>query len=232
MSTKPVIETKLLLVAPVSKIFSDFGKLISESGIKVKQVTKFSEALKILLNYKPEVILLDSCKNELAALEFCNTVKSINSLRGSVVIILSDRKDELMEISAFNTGADDFILFPLKINALIERIKVRLKSPNKTITVVPDDEDASTLKIDRESYSVSLGNQFIQLSKKEFELLYLMASNPEKLFGREEIFRIVWNKKTLGKNRTLDVHVSRLRQKLGNKYISSQKGVGYRFRAN
>ncbi len=218
---------KLLLIADNG--LNDLNTMLVEHRFKTKQVKKVSDAFDILIEFKPEVIILDSSNNELSALEFCNSIKSINSLKECVIFILSNRKDELMEITSFNSGADDFILLPFKINALIERIKVRMKRPNKTITIVQDYENATSLKIDRESYTASLGNDFLELSKKEFELLYLMASHPEKLFTREEIFRTVWNKKTLGKNRTIDVHISRLRQKLGNRFITSQKGVGYRF---
>ncbi len=218
---------KLLLVADTG--MNDLNSILIEHGFKTKQVKKISEAFDVLLEFKPEVIILDSSNNELSALEFCNSIKSINSLKECIVFILSNRKDELMEITSFNSGADDFIILPLKINALIERIRVRMKSPNKIITVIQDTENSTPLKIDRESYTASLGNDFLELSRKEFELLYLMASHPEKLFTREEIFRNVWNKKSLGKNRTIDVHISRLRQKLGNRFITSQKGVGYRF---
>jgi two-component system alkaline phosphatase synthesis response regulator PhoP len=217
----------LILVGGVE--LEELNARLTEHGFNIKRVKKISEAFDILMSYKPELVVLNASSNELSALEFCNSIKSIHSLKECIVFILSDRKDELIEISSFNSGADDFVMLPLKINALIERIKVRMKSPNKTITIVQDYEDTAPLKIDRESYSVSLGNDFIQLSRKEFELLYLMASHPEKLFRREEIFQLIWNKKTLGKNRTIDVHISRLRQKLGNKYITSQKGVGYRF---
>jgi two-component system alkaline phosphatase synthesis response regulator PhoP len=209
--------------------FDELYDKLTEDGFDIKRVKKISEAFDILLSYRPRLVILDSSNNELSALEFCNSIKSINDLKECIVFILSDRKDELIEISSFTSGADDFVRLPLKINALIERIKARMKSPTRTITIVQNYEDSTPLKIDRESYSVSLGNDFIQLSKKEFELLYLMASHPEKLFRREEIFRLIWNKKTIGKNRTIDVHISRLRQKLGNRYITSQKGVGYRF---
>jgi len=224
-----IIAYKLLLVTSDPKAFREFTDNISEQSFEIKQASKFSEAFDSLPNYKPELIILDARGNELSAIEFTNSAKSISRTRGILVIIVSDRKDEWMEISSFHSGADDFVLYPFNPNALIERLKFRLKSPNKTITVVQDYENSTPLKIDRESYTVSLGNRFIQLSRKEFELLYLMASNPEKLFGREEIFNLIWNKKDLGKNRTIDVHISRLRQKLGDRFISSQKGVGYRF---
>jgi len=225
-------QSKLLFVAGNNELHTKLNQLLTDHGFMLRHVAKYSEALNILLSYKPEVIILDSSGNELSALEICNAIKSMNSLKGAIVIILSNRQDELMEVSSFNAGADDFIMFPFHEIALVERIKIRLKSPGKIITIIQDYRDAPLLKIDRESYSVSLGNHFIQLSRKEFELLYLLASNPEKLFGREEIFQNVWNKKTLGKNRTIDVHISRLRQKLGNRFISSQKGLGYRFNTN
>lgn len=229
---KNSFSNKFLFVTANPANHIELIQLLIDQGFQTRQVDKFSEAFTLLLSYKPEVIILDASGNEISALEICSVVKSMNSLKGSIVIILSNRKDELMEISSFNAGAEDFVIYPIRANAFLERIKVRLRIPGNTITVIQDFENAMPLKIDRESYSVSLGNHFIRLSRKEFELLYLLASNPEKLFRREEIFNIIWNKKTIGKNRTIDVHISRLRQKVGNRFITSQKGLGYRFKSS
>lgn len=226
---EPIV--KLLLVAANDELFAGLNKLLTESHFMVKRVNRFSEAINVLMSDHPQVIILDASGNELAALELCHTIKSTSSQKESVVIMLSKRKDELMEITAFNSGADDFVIYPVRSTALVERIKVRMKRPNQTITVIHDYNDDQALKIDRESYTVSLGNHFIQLSRKEFELLYLMASNPEKLFRRDELLQLVWNRNTLGRNRTIDVHISRLRQKIDTRFITCQKGFGYRFKA-
>ena len=223
---------KLLLVGGKNNSLDALSKDLADSGFITESMADYSDAIDFSLLFTPEVILIDSSGNELSAMELCISMKSLGRLKNAVVIILSDRKDEAIEISALNAGADDFLLLPLKLNVLLERIKTRLKKPDHAITITPDHENALPLKIDRESYSVSVGNHFVQLARKEFELLYLMASNPDKMFEREELFRLIWNKENIGKNRTLDVHIARLRQKIGEGYISSQKGIGYRFKSN
>ncbi len=220
---------QLIFIGAQSEASSNLIKLLTEEGFQIMEIQSFSNALNMLAGIVPQVIILNSSGNELSAFEFCSSLRSISNFKKSVVIMLSDKKDELMEMTAFNSGVDDFLTYPIRYNVLLRRIKVRLKQPDQTISIQLND-GSSALKIDLESYSVSLGNNFLDLSKKEFELLYLLASNPEKLFRREEIFMLVWNKNLVEKNRTLDVHIARLRKKLDKKFISSQKGIGYRLK--
>jgi two-component system alkaline phosphatase synthesis response regulator PhoP len=205
-------------------------EMLTSNGFHVKTIENFSDAIDILHNSLPDVILIDTYNARLSALELCISIKSLDGLKNSVVIILSDKDDDGIELSFFNSGADDFMKNPFRTDVLLKRIKVKLKKPEKPVTIIQEQSGDLPLKIDRESYSVSLGETLIQLSRKEFELLHVMATSPNKMFDREELFRLVWKKSFVKKNdRTLDVHICRLRQKIGSKFIAVQKGIGYRF---
>jgi two-component system alkaline phosphatase synthesis response regulator PhoP len=195
----------------------------------VHHVSRINDALQSLKNARTEIVLLDSSRNEVACLELCHAIKSSARSRKNLVIFASDKQDESSEVAAFRAGADDYISKPVKPVAFLERLKTRMNEPKDSITVQPEQNGYSSIHIDRASYSAYSDNQALNLSKKEFELLFLLASHPGKIFRREEVFEKVWKKKFDEKNRTVDVHILRLRKKLGHDYIQTQKGVGYRF---
>lgn len=220
---------KLHLISNRASIFEKLFSPFIEKGFQTTSTEKFADAIDILLDSLPQIIIIDSHGSDLSAHELCISLKSLSSLRNSLVIIVSDMADDSLENAFFDAGADDFIHNPFRPNILFKRINARLKEPGNLITIVQNDDESLSLRINRDSYSVTLGNDSISLSRKEFELLFLMASHPDKMFKREELFRLVWNKDFNGTDsRTLDVHISRLRQKIGSQFISAQKGVGYR----
>jgi two-component system alkaline phosphatase synthesis response regulator PhoP len=178
----------------------------------------------------PQIILIDTENSrELAALEFCYFIKSNPNFIHSRIFILSSHPEEFAEVAAFDAGADDFIRKPLKVKSLARRILARLDKGGKDILIQGENPGTSSVKIDPESYSVYLGAHAVHVSRKEFELLYLMASRPGKIFNRNELYEQVWKKKYSLRDRTIDVHILRLRRKLGKDFIQTQKGVGYRF---
>ena len=207
----------------------DFTDRLKGENFIVHHVTKINDALTNLRNTRTEIILMDISRNEVACLEMCHVIKSTAHSRKNLVILASDNHDESSEVAAFRAGADDYILKPVKMAAFLERLRRRMNEPNDMITVQPENKERSRIHIDRESYSVYSDNKTLNLSRKEFELLYLLASQPGKIFRREEVFEKVWKKKFDADNRTVDVHILRLRKKLGHDYIQTQKGVGYRF---
>jgi two-component system alkaline phosphatase synthesis response regulator PhoP len=180
-------------------------------------------------NVRTDIFLIDSSRNEVASFELCHVIKSNVHWMKNPVIIFSDNTDESVEVAAFRAGADDYLRKPVKPIALVERIKARVNEPKDVITV-QQETDGGQIYIDRRSYTVYAGNKALNLSRKEFELLYLLASQPGKIFRREEVFAKIWNKKFEESNRTVDVHILRLRKKLGQHSIYTQKGVGYRFK--
>jgi len=204
---------------------------LDEEEFEIHHQTNITKAGAILHEAPhPQVILIDTENNrELAALEFCYFIKSNPNFIHSRIFILSPHTEEFAEVAAFDAGADDFIQKPLKVKSLARRIMARLDKGGKDIFIQGETAGASSVKIDPESYSVYLGTNAIHVSRKEFELLYLMASRPGKIFNRNELYEHVWKKKYSFRDRTIDVHILRLRRKLGKEFIQTQKGVGYRF---
>jgi two-component system alkaline phosphatase synthesis response regulator PhoP len=163
-------------------------------------------------------------------IEACSQLREIESLSKSMIIFLSARGEDFTQIAAFDAGADDYINKPVKPKILLKKIlsisRRILSENNNTSNIV-----IGSLVIDRESYSVTLEKDEIALPRKEFELLYLLASKPGKVLTRDEIMFKVWGTQVVVGDRTIDVHIRKLREKIGEKYIKTIKGVGYKFKA-
>jgi two-component system alkaline phosphatase synthesis response regulator PhoP len=203
----------------------------SLKGFHVAAFDKISEALAELNNHIPDAILIDADKSEIPCLEFCHKLKSNTEFQKVLLIVISSNVSEAIEEAMFDAGADEFVTKPIRKGALLKRISLRLNKPfsGQKVMYNGNGNGKSALEIDKESFTVYLNHTLVPLSRKEFELLYLMASHPGKIFTREEIFNKVWNKKHISKERTIDVHILRLRKKIGEAFISTQKGIGYRF---
>ena len=216
----------------ISNNKNDFDGLISElssKGIKYSYFLKISDALNQLNKETPEGILVDADQSEILCFEFCHKIKSLSHLKKTKLIVISSNYSESMEEAVFDAGADEFVTKPIKQKAMVKRISARLNFSAPEFSILYKIKGKQTLQIDKESFSVYLNQVHIPLSLKEFELLHLMASHPGKVFTRNEIFDKVWKKKHLAKERTIDVHILRLRKKIGEEFFSTQKGVGYRF---
>jgi len=201
---------------------------LSHFSYAVDQYKNLSEALQRLSSNPPEGILIDADQMEIPCIEFCHQVKSMRKNK-TVLIVMSSNVSESMEVSVFDAGADEFVQKPVKTKAFIRRIAARLTPMLDSYSILYKENGKSALQIDKESFSVYLNQNLIPLSRKEFELLHLMASQPGKVFTREEIFSKIWKRLPSAKERTIDVHILRLRKKLGEEFITTQKGVGYRF---
>ena len=167
---------------------------------------------------------------EMDGIEACSNLREIESLSKSMIIFLSARGEDFTQIAAFDAGADDYINKPVKPKILLKKIssisRRIFSETNNTSKII-----VGSLVIDRESYSVTLEKDEIALPRKEFELLYLLASKPGKVLTRDEIMFKVWGTQVVVGDRTIDVHVRKLREKIGEKYIKTIKGVGYKFKA-
>jgi len=228
-SIKTGLSNQLLLVTERK---SEFKKLIDElacENITVQHVSKTAEAFFIFNIEMPEVIAVDSSNNEMACLEFCHAIKSNSATEKNIVIFISNCNDEGIQVRAFKAGADDFVIKPLFPMAFAERVKTRIQKPKDVISIQNKSNGSSRIRIDRESYTVYVGNDPLNLSRKEFELLYLMASQPGRIFSKDELSEKVWKRKMDDHERTIDVHILRIRKKLGQYVIYTQKGVGYKF---
>lgn len=219
----------LIFFAEKNRENMELKKYLTDGNFDVSHVTKMNGAIDILKHAKDNVVLLDISSNEMALLEFCHTIKSNFSARKNILMIISDNPEEHAEVAAFRAGADDFIRKPVRQKALLERIRSRVGEPKESISLSPKFNGHESIYIDKESYTAFVDNEQLELSRKEFELLFLLASIPGKIFKREEILEKIWKKKLAAENRTVDVHILRLRKKLGKAYIQTQKGVGYRF---
>ena len=222
--------TKILIVDDDPDIIEILTYNLSNEGYNVKSAVNGIEALKKAKKFIPDIILLDVMMPEMDGIEACSNLREIESLSKSMIIFLSARGEDFTQIAAFDAGADDYINKPVKPKILLKKIssisRRILSENNKTSNII-----VGSLSIDRESYSVTLEKDEITLPRKEFELLYLLASKPGKVLTRDEIMLKVWGTQVVVGDRTIDVHIRKLREKIGEKYIKTIKGVGYKFKA-
>lgn len=222
--------TKILIVDDDPDIIEILTYNLSNEGYNVKSAVNGIEALKKAKKFIPDIILLDVMMPEMDGIEACSNLREIESLSKSMIIFLSARGEDFTQIAAFDAGADDYINKPVKPKILLKKISSisrRILSENNNMSNII----VGSLVIDRESYSVTLEKDEIALPRKEFELLYLLASKPGKVLTRDEIMFKVWGTQVVVGDRTIDVHVRKLREKIGEKYIKTIKGVGYKFKA-
>ena len=195
-------------------------------NFNVLYFSKISEAIFSIHESLPELLVIDIDEQEASAYEFILEIKSDVVTKSIKVIAISSSTDHKKEVESFRAGADDFVLKPIHPDSFIARLNARTEKAGSN-AVEPKDNKPK-LRIDLESFAVYVDDKIINLSRKEFELLYLLASRPGKAFTRLEIFDKVWKREADEKDRTIDVHVLRLRRKLKADFITTQKGVGYR----
>lgn len=185
-----------------------------------------AEAKRIL----PDLIILDIMMPKMDGIEACRILRTMNEFKNTFMVFLTARSEEYSEIAGFNVGADDYIAKPIKPRALISRINAILRrNSHSEESDVRSNLEIGDLVIDREAFLVFRNGEKVVLAKKEFELLYLLASKPGKVFTREQILKSIWEDSVVVTNRTIDVHIRKLREKLGENYVSTVKGVGYKF---
>ena len=221
---------KILVVDDDPEIVEILKYNLSNSGFEVKVAYNGVQAVKKSKKYKPDIILLDVMMPEMNGIEACTEIRNIDNLKNVQIIFLSARGEDYTQIAAFDAGADDYINKPIKPKILLKKIiniAKRLNSSENSETFI----ELSDLKINREEYLVKKNKTEIILPRKEFELLFLLASKPGKVFSRDEIMIKVWGSQVVVGDRTIDVHIRKLREKLGENYIKTRKGVGYKFKA-
>lgn len=221
---------KILVVDDDPEIVEILKYNLSNSDFEVKVAYNGFQAVKKSKKFKPDIILMDVMMPEMNGIEACTEIRKIDNLKNVQIIFLSARGEDYTQIAAFDAGADDYINKPIKPKILIKKITniaKRLKSFENGETFIK----VSDLKINREEYLVTRNKTEIILPRKEFELLFLLASKPGKVFSRDEIMNKVWGSQVVVGDRTIDVHVRKLREKLGENYIKTIKGIGYKFKA-
>jgi len=219
---------KILVVDDDPDIVEILRYNLSLGGYDVKSAFNGKEAIKKAKIFLPEIILLDVMMPEMDGIEACSLIREIPSLLNTRIIFLSARSEDYTQLSAFDAGADDYISKPVKPKILLKKIESifkRINKKNEEINVI----DLGEIKIDRNTYLVYIKNQEIALPRKEFELFYLLASKPGKVFTRDEIMGKVWGSEVVVGDRTIDVHIRKLREKIGDLYFKTVKGIGYKF---
>jgi two-component system alkaline phosphatase synthesis response regulator PhoP len=222
---------KILLVDDETDILEFLGYNLKKEGYQVFSTTNGKDAIKMASEIKPHLIILDIMMPEMDGIETCNELKQNPSLENSIIIFLTARSEDYSQIAGFEAGADDYIAKPIKPKVLISRVKALLRRYNDTDRPDSNIIQVGNLTIDKERYIVVSNDKEINLPKKEFELLLLLTSKPNKVFSREEIFNAVWGNNVIVGDRTIDVHVRKLREKIGLGNIKTIKGVGYKFEA-
>lgn len=220
--------SKILVVDDDPDIVEILRYNLSLGGYDIKSAINGKEAIKKAKIFIPEIILLDVMMPEMDGIETCTILKEIPSLSNTRIIFLSARNEDYTQLSAFDAGADDYISKPVKPKILLKKIASIFKRINKSKNN-KQSIDLGEIKIDRDSYLVLKNKNQISLPRKEFELLFLLASKPGKVFTRDEIMSKVWGSEVIVGDRTIDVHIRKLREKIGDLYFKTVKGVGYKF---
>ena len=222
------IAPKILVVDDDQDIVEILRYNLSLNGYDVKSAVNGKEAIKKAKLFIPDIILLDVMMPVMDGVEACSKIKIIPSLTNTIIIFLSARSEEFTQITAFDAGGDDYISKPVKPKILLKKIESilkRLKSDkNKNLIIELDN-----ITINKEEYKVVKDGKDIILPKKEFELFFLLALKPGKVFTRYEIMNKVWGSNVIVGDRTIDVHIRKLREKIGDLYFKTVKGVGYKF---
>jgi two-component system alkaline phosphatase synthesis response regulator PhoP len=219
---------KILVVDDEKDILELLRYNLEKEGYLVKVCNESNSAIKVADNFVPNIILLDIMMPGTDGVETCRLLRLNPKLADTHIIFLTARSEEYSEVAAFEVGADDYIAKPIKPRALLSRIKALYKKTKNRDSEQPV-VNIGKLLIDRSSYLVKLNGKEIVLPKKEFELLYFLAQNPNKVYNREELLNRVWGADVYVLARTVDVHVRKVREKIGEDYINTVKGVGYKF---
>lgn len=222
---------KVLVIDDESDILELLQYNLKKEGYEVKTSTDGKRAVEIAKDFIPDVILLDIMMPHQDGVETCRQLRQNPALNNSFIIFLTARAEEYSEVAAFDTGADDYITKPIKPRALMSRISAIFRRDSKKKDEV-NSVSIGNLNIDRSSYLVSVGDQQVTLPKKEFELLYFLAQNPNKVFSREDLLQNIWGSDVYVLARTVDVHIRKVREKIGEGFITTVKGVGYKFDLN
>ncbi len=185
-------------------------------------------AIQQIEKHLPDLVLLDVMMPEINGIEVCQIIKENDALKNIPVLFLTARHEEYSELAGFAAGADDYIIKPIKPKLLLSRIKAVL-SRTKNITTEEDIITFGNLKINKSAYQVMFDGELINFPKKEFEILCLLSAKPGRVYTREQIMDKLWDKDVIVGDRTIDVHVRKIREKLNNKFIYTIKGVGYKF---
>ena len=227
-------DIKILLVDDEPDILEIVGYNLKNEGYKIFTAKNGIEALKIAKDEIPHLIILDIMMPEMDGIEACEKIRATESLKHTLITFFTARGEDYSQVAGFNVGADDYITKPIKPKVLISKIKGLLRRVNKQSGTLKSTEQINVggIIIDREEYVIIKDGEKLSLPRKEFELFSLLASKPDKVFKRDDILNLVWGNEVVVGGRTIDVHIRKLREKIGDGYFKTVKGVGYKFVIN
>ena len=220
---------KILIVDDEPDILEFLQYNLRKEGYEVVTAHDGKQALTVAEQQKPHLIVLDIMMPELDGVETCRLLREKKEFANTPIAFLTARNEDFSQITALDVGGDDYIPKPIKPRVLISRINALLRRANRQDADTQDKIEVHDLVIDKQKVLVFRGEQQIELPRKEFEILWLLASKPGRVFTREEIFDKIWGSDVIVGNRTIDVHIRKLRERLGEEYIKTMKGIGYKF---
>lgn len=220
---------KILLVDDERDILDFLSYNLENAGYEVRVAQNGLEGVKVAQEFLPDLILLDMMMPEMDGVQTCEEIRNLDTKKEIVVAFLTARGEDYSQIAGFDAGADDYILKPIKPKVLMSRIKALLKRAVKIEDTKEGIIKAGPLKIDLKKHIVFFGELEVNLPKKEFKLLTLLCKNTGEVKTREEIMDQVWGTEVVVGDRTIDVHIRKLREKFGEELITTIKGVGYKF---
>ncbi|BCY28055.1 response regulator transcription factor [Flavobacterium okayamense] len=220
-------DIKILLVDDEQDILEIVSYNLSQEGYQIVTATNGREAISKAKKELPHLIILDVMMPEMDGIEACENIRRIPELESTIITFLTARSEDYSQVAGFDAGADDYIAKPIKPKVLVSKVKAllrRLKDEDDSKDVLK----VGDIEINREEYKIVRNNEEIVLPRKEFELFYLLATKPGKVFTREEILDKVWGNEVVVGGRTIDVHIRKLREKIGDDFFKTIKGVGYK----
>jgi len=223
---------RILLVDDEPDILEFISYTLNKEGFKVETALNGTSGLEKAESFDPHLILLDLMMPGMDGIEVCERIRSTRGLESVIICYLTARSEDYSQVAGFEAGGDDYIIKPVKPKVLISRVKAllrRLPVSNEFDSTLKRTIQAGGLVLDREKFLVLMDNREIFLPRKEFELLALFMTKPGKVFSRIEIFQAVWGSDIIVGDRTIDVHIRKLREKIGSDIIQTIKGVGYKF---
>lgn len=218
---------KILLVDDDADILEFVSYNLNKEGFEVETASNGLEGIKKAKIFKPHLILMDVMMPQMDGVEACMELRKLDAFKDTLMVFLSARGEDFSQLAAYDAGANDYIVKPIKPKILVSKLKALLKiksNEDEQINII----ELNHFTINRETYKVTFDNQDFTLPRKEFELIALLGSNPERVFKREEILDKVWGNEVVVGGRTIDVHMRKLREKFGNERFSTIKGIGYK----
>lgn len=222
-------EIKILLVDDEQDILEVVGYNLQQEGYKVQTAINGKKAIAAALEFKPHLIILDVMMPEMDGVEACEIIRKTEGFEDTIITFLTARGEDYSQVAGFDAGADDYITKPIRPKVLMSKVKALLRRTKSNEEMDPNNIVVGDLSVNRDTYKVIHHGEELNLPRKEFELLALLTSKPSKVFTREEILDMVWGNEVVVGGRTIDVHIRKLREKIGEDLFKTIKGVGYKF---